>query len=155
MAIIKYVIVMVSVWASLTGVASAETLKCELHITNSLTKSVGPVSSPMSEDTIEATQRAGVCIATDGRVAEKQFVVITKRKGDGSESGRGMSYYSFPNGDGIHAEFVYSQTKDSFELEYDILSGSGSYQGAKGNGNATFNRATETTLVLDITFNLL
>ena len=109
----------------------------------------------MFEDTIEAAQQGGVCIATDGRIAEKQFVVITKRMGDGSSFARGMSYYSFPNGDGIHAEFVVNQTKDSFKLDYDILSGSGSYQGAKGNGNATYNRATETTLVLDITFNLL
>ena len=155
MAIIKYVIVIVSVWGSLTGVAGAETLKCELHIASSLTKLIGPVSPPVFEDTIEAAQQGGVCIATDGRIAEKQFVVITKRMGDGSSFARGMSYYSFPNGDGIHAEFVVNQTKDSFKLDYDILSGSGSYQGAKGNGNATYNRATETTLVLDITFNLL
>ena len=75
MAIIKYVIVIVSVWVSLTGVAGAETLKCELHIASSLTKLIGPVSPPVFEDTIEAAQQGGVGRERRGAATQAEHLV--------------------------------------------------------------------------------
>ena len=66
------------------SLAQAETLKCKLHISEPTKESSALVAPPNAGVSLSAIRYSGICIFADGRIAEKQFVVINRIIGDGN-----------------------------------------------------------------------
>jgi hypothetical protein len=76
----------------------------------------------------------GVAFFKDGRVASKEFIYSTDfNKGSGPFFG--YSTYQFEDGSSITARFAGTQRAGQpVHGEYSVLSGTGTYAGAKGSG---------------------
>ena len=146
--------------ALLTGLvggslAQAETLKCKLHISESTKESSALVTPPHAGVSLSAIRYSGVCVFADGRIAEKQFVVINRIIGDGKTGTfLGYSVYSFKNADSLSVQFAGGWGADGVRGDYTIISGSGAYANAKGDGNFVRTGGSETTSFLDVTLNV-
>ncbi len=130
---------MAMVGAGLTmacGVASAneETLECKLYIAESMDQtSTYMVDSANS--TLKSIRRAGVCVFADGRVADKQFIIgMNIQDGGSSADAVGISVYTFESGDSLTLSFTGGWDKGPFAGKYTVMSGTGAYRGATGNG---------------------
>ena len=76
----------------------------------------------------------GVAYSSDGRIAVKDFVAA----GDllnGTGSIKGYSTYTFQDGSSITASFTGERKEGVVHGEYAILSGTGMYDKASGNGS--------------------
>ena len=146
------VLLTVLVGASL---AQAETLKCKLHISESTKESSALVAPPNAGVSLSAIRYSGVCVFADGRIAEKQFVVINRIIGDGKTGTfLGYSVYSFQNDDSLSVQFTGGWGADGVKGDYTIISGTGAYVNAKGDGNFVRTGGSKTTSFLDVTLNV-
>ena len=137
------------------SLAQAETLKCKLHISESTKESSALVAAPNAGVSLSAIRYSGVCIFTDGRIAEKQFVVINRIIGDGKTGTfLGYSVYSFQNDDSLSVQFTGGWGAGGVNGDYTIISGTGAYVNSKGDGNFVRTGGTKTTSFLDVTLNL-
>lgn len=127
--------------------AKEETLECTLYIAESMDSDAR--SSVELKDAglmLESVRRSSVCVFGDGRVADKQFVMVTRAVADGSTgSSLGFSVYTLENGDSISAEFTGSWGSEGFKGVYTILGGTGSYGDATGDGTITGDQSPWTT----------
>jgi hypothetical protein len=79
-------------------------------------------------------QYAGVAVFEDGRLADKEFVLIVDNGGsEGSYSG--YSTYTFENGDALILRFTGGWGPDRTGGDYEVISGKGAYEGATGTGS--------------------
>ena len=137
------------------SLAQAETLKCKLHISEATKESSATVAPPNAGVSLNAVRYSGVCIFTDGRIAEKQFVVINRIIGDGKTGTfLGYSVYSFQNDDSLSVQFTGGWGADGVKGDYTVISGTGAYVNAKGDGNFVRTGGTKTTSFLDVTMNV-
>ena len=135
--------------------AQAETLKCKLHISESTKESSALVTPPHAGVSLSAVRYSNVCVFAHGRIAEKQFVVINKIISDGKTSTfLGYSVYSFKNGNSLSVQFIGGWGDDGVWGDYTIISGTGAYANAKGDGNFVRTGGTKTTSFLDVTLNV-
>jgi len=81
--------------------------------------------------TFDAVKSVGAAIFNDGRVATKKYVWVSS-SADWVSHGR--SAYTFENGDTIVARFVSQPVGEGFVGEYEVMSGTGIYEGATGTG---------------------
>jgi hypothetical protein len=78
-------------------------------------------------------QYAGIAVFDDGRLADKQFVLLMDNGGaEGSYSG--YATYTFQNGDALTLRFTGGWDPDGQSGDYEVLSGTGAYEGATGTG---------------------
>ena len=137
------------------SLVQAETLKCKLYISESTKESTALVAPPHAGVSLAARRYSGVCVFADGRIAEKQFVVINRIIGDGKTGTfLGYSVYSFKNADSLSVQFVGGWGADGVRGDYTIISGTGAYANAKGDGNFVRTGGSETTSFLDVTLNV-
>ena len=135
--------------------AQAETLKCKLYVSESTKETSALVTPPKSGVSLSAIRYSGVCVFTNGRIAEKQFVIINRIIGDGNTGTfLGYSVYSFKNDDSISVQFTGGWGANGVNGDYKIISGTGAYSNAKGDGNFVRTGGSETTSFLDVTLNL-
>ena len=92
------------------------------------------VEAPDAEGHILGTGNfKGVAVFADGEIADKTFV-FTFDETDGVGTGFGYSTYTFMDGSSITARFDDVTEADTSGGEYQVLSGTGKYEGAKGTG---------------------
>lgn len=119
--------------------AKEETLECMLYIAESMDSDVQ--SSIAMKDaglTLDSVRRSSVCVFDDGRVADKQFVMVSRVVGDGATgSTMGYSVYTMENGDSVSAEFTGNWGSNGYKGVYKILGGTGNFKGANGDGTIT------------------
>lgn len=118
------------------GPASAEeqTLNFKLVIT---TTDDTPIDLPSIGDrSLVASKAVGVAYFEDGRVAFKRFALATIR---GEEDGNwmGLSTYTFENGDALNLQFTGDWSAEGAQVEYNLLLGTGAYEGVTGSGKLT------------------
>ena len=83
------------------------------------------------------------------------FVVINRIIGDGKTGTfLGYSVYSFQNDDSLSVQFTGGWGADGVQGDYTIISGTGAYVNAKGDGNFVRTGGTKTTSFLDVTMNV-
>lgn len=112
------------------AVAAEETLKFRL-ITRIISSNF--IDTPVEGRRVGSMQSAGVAVFEDGRLADKQFALIMDNGGAvGTYSG--YSIYTFQNGDTLTLKFTGGWGADSNGADYEVLSGTGAYEGATGTG---------------------
>lgn len=111
--------------------AAEETLKFRLVVHH---VSSGTMNNPNDGGPgLTATQSVGVAVLEDGRLAYKEFVWIGF-EGEPAVPSHGLSSYVFENGDALHVQFTSGPEEGGYFVNYDVLSGSGTYAGATGTG---------------------
>ena len=94
-----------------------------------------------------AYQSIGVAIFDDGRLAYKEFVNIGMSVNPPVKS-PGFSNYIFANGDSLQVSFLAGPDEGGFFVDYKILSGTGAYDGATGDGRLQAMEASWTDATL-------
>lgn len=113
-----------------SAAAQEETLKFRL-VTRMINATF--VEAPVEGHSLGAGQWAGVAIFEDGRLADKQFV-MTMDNGGAEGSYSGYSIYTFQNGDTLTLKFTGGWGADRDGGDYEVVSGTGAYEGATGTG---------------------
>lgn len=114
------------------AVAGEETLPYTL-----VTKVVGELvhDDPAIEGlALGAGQAVGVAYFEDGRIAAKEYVFLRFAGEKTPWPLPGFSNYVFQNGDSLQLSFTYGPTDEGVSVDYTILSGTGAYSGATGDG---------------------
>ena len=157
MNLIKKISTAIVLLTALVGasLAQAETLKCKLYISESTKDVTETVAPPHAGVALLGIRYSGVCVFADGRIAEKQFVVINRVIGDGKTGTfLGYSVYSFKNADSISVQFSGGWGADGVRGDYKIITGTGAYANAKGDGSFVRIGGSKTTSHLDVTLNV-
>lgn len=81
---------------------------------------------------VGAGQYVGVAVFEDGRIAFKDFVSASDGGAAGTYSG--YSTYTFQNGDSLTLRFTGGWGPDGDGGDYEVLSGTGAFEGAAGTG---------------------
>lgn len=135
------------------GVASAgeQTLECKLYIAQSLDH-ISTYTVESANSTLESMRRGGLCVFADGSIADKQFVISTNVREDGSAGDSvGVSVYTLESGDSLTLSFSGGWDKGPFTGEYAVMSGTGAFQGATGTGTINgVDSPWKSTSVVDI-----
>lgn len=87
----------------------------------------------IADHRLEVARSVGTAVFEDGRIAHKTFSYV----GDnGTEAGTfsGYSTYTFENGDVLNLSFTGNWSADGLGGDYEVLSGTGGFEGATGNG---------------------
>lgn len=137
--------------------ANEETLECTLYSGESMTSEV--MSSVEIKDAdlmLESNRVSALRVFEDGRVADKQYVVISRGVGDGSTgTNMGYSVYTMENGASLSAQFTGEWGSDGFNGVYMIMGGTGNFEGAIGDGTVTGAESPwATTGIVDIVLNV-
>lgn len=84
-------------------------------------------------NTLEIAKAVGTAVFEDGRIAQKIF---TYNADNAAESGTlvGYSKYVFENGDALNLKFSASWSAKGVDGDYELISGTGAYEGATGSG---------------------
>ena len=91
-------------------------------------------SEPATEGVgMAAYQSIGVAVFDNGRLAYKEFVNVAMNVNPPVKS-PGFSNYVFANGDSLQVSFLAGPGDGGFFVDYTILSGTGAYAGATGDG---------------------
>lgn len=116
-----------------------EKIECDLYIATSMdSEATTSVDIENSAVSLDALRRSGFCVAGDGRVFDKQFVMVELIKEEGKAgSNQGFSTYTEKSGDSLITEFSGSWGNEGFSGKYNILDGTGKYKGATGDGTIT------------------
>jgi hypothetical protein len=83
---------------------------------------------------IAAHDAVGVAVFEDGRLALKRFVYTEDATGTEGDA-HGYSTYTFENGDSFTASFDAHWGAEGLQGTYQVLSGTGAYEGATGTGS--------------------
>ena len=83
---------------------------------------------------LAVSNNVGTAVFEDGRIAHKTFVTTSN---DGTDSGEftGYSTYVFENGDSLNLKFVGGWSSERVGGDYEVLSGTGAFEGATGTGS--------------------
>ena len=157
MSLIKTISTSIVLLTALVGasLAQAETLKCKLYISESTKDVTETVAPPHAGVALLGIRYSGVCVFANGRIADKQFVVINRVIGDGKTGTfLGYSVYSFKNADSISVQFSGGWGADGVRGDYKIITGTGAYANAKGDGSFVRIGGSKTTSHLDVTLNV-
>jgi len=137
--------------------AGEQTINCTLYMATSMDSAVAQqVSVESAKADLVAVRRASYCLFADGKIADKQFVVINRTEDGGSVgSAKGFSIYTMDNGDSLSTEFIGDWNKGPFKGVYTILGGTGAFANAKGDGTITGSKSPwATSGVLEIVLNV-
>jgi hypothetical protein len=93
----------------------------------------GAPGAEMDGHGVGSTQAFGVAFFEDGRIAEKNFVVASDN-GPDAGSFIGYSRYTFDNGDSLSLRFEGGWSADGVGGDYEVMAGTGGYEGATGTG---------------------
>ena len=118
--------------APLPAAAEQVTLPFRL-VTQPISETVQP--APTGPDrSVSVSINVGTAVFEDGRIAHKTFVTYGD---DGAESGTftGYSAYIFENGDRLNLRFVGGWSSERVGGDYEVLSGTGAFEGATGTGS--------------------
>ncbi|MCB1715743.1 MAG: hypothetical protein KDK04_15620 [Candidatus Competibacteraceae bacterium] len=119
-----------------SAIAAEETLEFRLI---TMTVSETSLDAPNIEGhSVGSAKYTGVAVFNDGRIAHKQFVGIGDHRG-AEGNFWGYSTYTFLNGDSLSLKYTGGWGSDGFVGNYEVLSGTGAYEGATGTGH--FNTA--------------
>ena len=152
-----YAFLPVAMMISGSVVAKDETLECMLYIAQSMDSDAkSSVAIKSAGLMLSSVRRGSVCVFGDGSVADKQFVLVNRIIGDGSTgSSMGYSVYTMDNGDSLSVEFTGKWGSEGYKGAYTILGGTGSYEGATGDGSITGTKSPwPTTGVVKIVLNV-
>ena len=129
----KAVLAVFSAGSLAAGVASAEEQTLRFKLVVSFTSNAEMQLASVPDRALAAHEAVGVAYFEDGRVAFKQFVISTA---GGAEDGSylGLSTYTFENGDLLALKFTGGWTAEGQGGDYEVLSGTGAYEGATGTG---------------------
>jgi hypothetical protein len=119
------------------GLAIAEQITLPFRL---VTQQVSQTTLDAAADpgrTIRVSQNVGTAVFEDGRIAHKTFVL---RGDNGQDSGdfTGYSTYVFQNGDSLNLKFVGGWSSERVGGDYEVLSGTGAFEGATGTGKFDF-----------------
>ncbi|MCR9089681.1 MAG: hypothetical protein NXH97_23450 [Rhodobacteraceae bacterium] len=107
--------------------AEQVTLRFQLVTQDVETTSYGsPVEGGNS---LEIAKAVGTAVFEDGRIAQKIF---TYNADNGTLAG--YSKYVFENGDALNPKFSASWSAKGVDGDYELISGTGAYEGATGSG---------------------
>ena len=134
-----------------TVVAAEETLTFRL-IVRTIDRTA--FDAPVEGRNISVSQSAGVAIFEDGRLADKQFVGLVDSAGaEGTYSG--YSIYTFLNGDTLTLKYTGGWGADGEVGHYEVLSGTGAYEGASGEGRfVPVDNPWDKASLYDVTINI-
>lgn len=129
-------------WTALflsTGVAAVdEKLECDLYVQSGMGEDTGSSINVDRAGVLESERLSGICLFTDGSLADKQFVNISLSAADGSSgSNSGFSIYTVASGDALYTRYSGEWGSNGFTGIYEITGGSGKYEDAKGDGSFT------------------
>jgi hypothetical protein len=115
------------------GAVSAEEQTLRFKLVVSFTSDAEMQLASVPDRSLAAHEAVGVAFFEDGRVAFKQFVISTA---GGAEDGSyiGLSTYTFENGDSLTLKFTGGWTPEGQGGDYEVLSGTGAFEGATGTG---------------------
>lgn len=82
----------------------------------------------------------GVAVFEDGRIAVKDFV-LTMDKAGKEATYTGYSSYTFQNGDSLNLKFNGASSPEGNGGDYEVLSGTGAFEGASGTGRFDLSKA--------------
>ena len=117
-----------------TGNVSAEEQTLTFRLVTRMVSTTFVDAPNVEGRSVGAGQYAGVAVFEDGRIANKEFVLSMDNKGaEGVYSG--YSTYTFENGDSLTMSFTGGWNADRNGGDYQILSGTGAYEGATGTGS--------------------
>ena len=88
--------------------AEEQTLECTLYIATSMDSDAqSGIEMKEAGLMLNSVRRSSFCVFGDGRVADKQFVMVSRAVGDGATgSSMGYSVYTMENGDSVSAQFI-------------------------------------------------
>ncbi len=117
----------------LAGSVAAEEKTLNFRLVTTMKSGAVLPAANVEGRSIGAGDYVGVAVFEDGRVAFKEFVMMMDAaKAEGSYSG--YSTYTFPNGDSLTLKFVGGWGEKRSGGDYEVLSGTGTYEGATGTG---------------------
>jgi hypothetical protein len=115
------------------GAVSAEEQTLRFKLVVSMTSTAEMELASMPDRSLVANEAVGVAYFEDGRVAFKQFVVSSA--GSEEDGGvLGLSTYTFENGDALILKFTGGWSAEGLGGDYEVLSGTGAFEGATGTG---------------------
>jgi hypothetical protein len=112
--------------------AKEQTLKFRL-ITKQLSGSFMGVAN-VEGRSVGAGEYAGVAVFDDGRIAYKDFVLMSDGTNEGG-SYSGYSTYTFQDGDSLTLKFTGGWGPKGDAGDYEVLSGTGAFAAATGTGH--------------------
>ena len=83
---------------------------------------------------VVARHSAGVATFEDGRIAFKDYVISVDNRGREGDF-IGYSTYTFSDGDSMTFRFTGGWGADGLSGDYELVSGTGAYEGATGTGH--------------------
>lgn len=111
--------------------AEEQTLNFRL-VTKKISGAVVPVVN-VEGRSLSAGHYAGVAVFEDGRIAYKDFAIMMDN-GNKEGSYSGYSTYTFQNGDSLTLKFTGGWGGERNGGDYEVLSGTGAFEGASGSG---------------------
>ena len=115
------------------GTVSAEEQKLKFRLVTTDISRTSLDAPNVTGHAVGAIKAAGVAVFEDGRIAFKDFVYSMNSGGkEGSYSG--YSVYTFMNGDSLTLKFDGGWSSEGNGGDYEVVSGTGAFQGATGTG---------------------
>jgi hypothetical protein len=116
------------------GSAAAEEQTLRFRMVVSFTNVSFAQNANVPGHSVGAGRAIGIAVLEDGRIAFKDFVVAI----DGTEQKStysGYSTYTFQNGDALNPRFTGGWSPEGNIGDYQVLGGTGAFEGATGTGH--------------------
>ncbi len=115
------------------SLAAAEQITLPFRLVTQVTQSMNHDAPTGEGRSVAVSSAVGTATFEDGRIAHKNFVYTSE---DGPESGTfaGYSSYVFENGDALNLRFTGGWSSERVGGDYEVLSGTGAFEGATGTG---------------------
>jgi len=138
----------------MAGSAAAEEQTLRFRMVVAPTEVVYSEIANVPGHSVGAGEAVGIAVFEDGRIAFKNFVISTDGSSDAG-SYRGYSTYTFQNGDSLNLKFTGGWTAEGEKGDYEVLSGTGAFEGATGTGHfESIDEAWEGANLLEGSFTL-
>ena len=137
------------------AIAEERSLECRLYMAEA-TEESSAYEAESAGRMLGTFRRSSVCVFADGSVADKQFVNAYSAAADGaSGTDHGFSVYTFEDGDTLTLAYGGGWDEDGYRSEYEVLAGTGAYEGASGTGTITGVQSPWTgTSIVDVTIDV-